>query len=148
MAFQVFPLPHISPPRMHSSSSHTCRMPHPSHSFLDLITQVIFGEHCKSWSSSLCNCLQFPFTSSLLDSNIFLSTQFPNTFSLCPSANMTDQVSHTHTHKRRGKIILLCHLIFIFLHKGKTTDLCSHNCSFHCSVAKCTVTLNDLCSKG
>ena len=39
-----------------------------------LITRIIFGEQYRSLSSSLCNCLQSPVTSSLLGPNIPLNT--------------------------------------------------------------------------
>jgi hypothetical protein len=48
------------------------------------ITQIIFGEECKSWSFSLCNFLQLPAA--------FL---LPNSFRLC-SAFMRDYMLHSH----------------------------------------------------
>ena len=45
---------------------------------LDFITRTILGEEYKSFSSSLCNLLHSPFTSSLLGSNILLNTMFGN----------------------------------------------------------------------
>ena len=55
-----------------------------------------------SFSSSLCSFLHSPVTSSLLGSNIFLSTLFANTLSLCSSLNVSDQVSHSY--KTTGRI--------------------------------------------
>ena len=46
------------------------------HILLDFITQKMLYEHCRSLSYSICSFLQSPVTSSLLDQNIFLNTQF------------------------------------------------------------------------
>ena len=54
--------------------------------------------------------LYSPVTSSLLGSNIRLSTLFSNTLSLRSSLNITDQVSHPH--KTTGRIVVLYILIF------------------------------------
>ena len=43
---------------------------------LDFITRTILDEHYKSFSSSLCNLLHSPVTSSLLGPNILLNTMF------------------------------------------------------------------------
>ena len=43
---------------------------------LDFITRTILGEEHRSFSSSLCNLLHSPVTSSLLDPNILLNTMF------------------------------------------------------------------------
>jgi phosphate starvation-inducible membrane PsiE len=61
-----------------------------------LIILIILGEEYKSRSSSLCNYLYSPVTSSLLGPNILLSTLFSNTLSLCSSLYARDQVSHPH----------------------------------------------------
>jgi len=66
-------------------------------------TQIIFGEEYMSQSSSLRNFLQSPVTPSLLDPHTFLSTQFLNTFSLCPSLHVntlhrTSQKKPFHQH--------------------------------------------------
>jgi hypothetical protein len=63
---------------------------------LNLITLTILGEEYKLCSSSLCNFLQPPVTSSLLGPNILLSTLFSNTLNLCSFLNARDQVSHPH----------------------------------------------------
>ena len=64
---------------------------------LDFITRSIFGEQYRSFSSSLCNLLHSPFTSSLLGPNILLNTLFSNT-----SAYVLPSMSATkfHTHRR------------------------------------------------
>ena len=80
---------------------------------LDFITRIILGEEYKSFSSSLCNLLHSPVTSSLLGPNILLSTMFSNTLSFLSSRNVSDQVSRPY--KTIGKIIVLYILIFKFL---------------------------------
>ena len=69
---------------------------------LHFITRTILGEQYKSFSSSLCNLLHFPVTSSLLGPNILLNTMFSNTSSFLSSRNVSDQVSHPY--KTTGKI--------------------------------------------
>ena len=80
---------------------------------LDLITRVIFGEACRSLSSSLCSLHHFPATSPLLRTNILLSNLFSPILSLHSSLNVSDQVSHPY--KTRDKIIYAYILIFIYL---------------------------------
>ena len=63
---------------------------------LDFITRTILGEQYKSFSSSLCNLLHSPVTSSLLGPNILLNTMFSNTLSFLSSRNVNDQVSHPY----------------------------------------------------
>src|SRR5215510_700523 len=63
---------------------------------LDLTTCTTLGEEYRSFSSSLCNFLHSPVTSSLLGPNTLLSTLFSNTLSLCFSLNVSDQVSHPY----------------------------------------------------
>ena len=72
---------------------------------LDFITLTILGEEYRSFSSSLCNFLHSPITSSLLGPNILLNTIFSNTLSFLSSLNVSDKVSHPY--KTTGKIIIL-----------------------------------------
>ena len=84
--------------------THMRHMPSPSHSSR-FITHTIFGEEYRSFSSSLCNLLHSPITSSLLGPNILLNTMFSNTISFLSSRHVNDQVSHPY--KTTGKIIVL-----------------------------------------
>jgi hypothetical protein len=59
-----------------------------------LIIQIILWEEYKLWSSSLCNFLHPPVTSSLLGPNILLNTLFSNTLSLCSSSKIFDSRRH------------------------------------------------------
>jgi len=79
---------------------------------LDFITQIIFGEQCKSWNSSLCHLTQSFVIPSLLVPNIFLSTLFSSICSLYSMLSVTFQ--GLHPYKTEGKIILMCVVIFIF----------------------------------
>ena len=76
---------------------------------LDFITRTILGYEYKSFSSSLCNLLHSPVTSSLLGPNILLNIMFSNTLCFLSSRNVSDQVSHPY--KTTGKIIVLYILI-------------------------------------
>ena len=88
---------------------HMCYMP-PHLIFLNLVTQIIFGEEYRSLSSSF---LHFPVTLSLLGPNILLSTLFLDTLNLRSSLHVSDQVSHAY--KTPGKIVVLFILNLIFL---------------------------------
>ena len=77
---------------------------------LDFITRTILGDEYKSFSSSLCNLLHSPVTSSLLGPNILLKTMFSNTLSFLFSRNISDQASHPY--KTTGKFRVLYILIF------------------------------------
>jgi TctA family transporter len=57
--------------------------------------------------------MQPPVTSSLFGPNILLNTLFSNTWSICSSLNVRDQVSHPY--RTTCKIIVLFILIFMFL---------------------------------
>jgi hypothetical protein len=60
----------------------------------------------KPRNSSLCSFHSSLDSSSLLHRNVFLSTVFSNTLSLCPSFNVRDQVSHPLTKTVSSNIIL------------------------------------------
>src|SRR5215510_266836 len=64
---------------------------------LDLTTCTILGKDYRSFSSSLCNFLHSPITSSLLGPNTLLNTVFSHTLSLCSSLTMLATRFHTHT---------------------------------------------------
>jgi hypothetical protein len=72
---------------------------------LDLTTRTILGKEYRSFSSSLCNYLHSPVTSSLLGPNTPLNTLFSNILSLRSSVNVSDKVSHPY--KTTSKIIVL-----------------------------------------
>jgi len=88
-----------------SPHSHTCYLPRPSHSSRFYHPKIL-GDKYRSLSSSLCSFLHIPFTSSLLG---------PNTISLLPTRNVSDQVSHPY--KTTDQFIILYILIFKFLVK-------------------------------
>jgi len=81
--------------------------------FSIFITRRIYDEQYRSLSSSSCSYLHSLLPSTLLGSNIFLSTPFSNTLNLRSRCNVRNQVSHPY--KTTGKIIVLYILIFIFL---------------------------------
>lgn len=89
-----------------SSVSATC----PTHLILlEMITQI-FGRQYKSFSSSTCSFLQYPVNSCILCPNIFHSTIFLNTFSLCSSIKVRDQV--LHSYKATGQITVLFQCLY------------------------------------
>jgi hypothetical protein len=82
-----------------------------------LIILIILGEEYKLWSSSICNFLQTPVTSSLFSQNIILSNLFSNILSLYFSLNVENQVPHSY--KTTGKFITLNVPIFTFLDRRR-----------------------------
>src|SRR5215510_7652142 len=103
---------------------------------LDLTTRTILGEEYRSFSSSLCNFLHFPVTSSLLGPNTLLNTLFPNTLSLCSSLSVSDQVSHPY--KTMGRIIVLYILILSFWTATWKTKDSAPNDSKHSLTSICS----------
>jgi hypothetical protein len=74
---------------------------------LDVTTRTILGKEYRLFSSSLCNFLNSPVTSSLLGPNTLLNNLFSNILSLRSSLNVSDQFSHPY--KTTGKIIVHTH---------------------------------------
>jgi len=91
---------------LYTPLSSPIRVTCPAHFILlHFITRTILGEEYKSFSSSLCNLLHSPVTSSLLGPNILLNTMFSNTLSFLSFRSVSDQVSHPY--KTTGKIVVL-----------------------------------------
>jgi hypothetical protein len=108
----------VSPPKpfMHFFLSPMCHVPHPSHPlWFDHSDYISWGMQMLKFLimqfSPLCSYLY------LLGPKIFLSSLFLNT--LCSSLSVSNQVPLTY--KTRGKILVLCVVIFIFIVvNGKT----------------------------
>jgi len=103
--FQVVSFPQVSLPiactPLLSSENVSCPG---NHILLDLITRKIFDDRFKSLSSSLFHFLHSPVTSTLLNTNIPLTTLISNTLNLRSSLNMSNQVSHPY--KTTAKLYL------------------------------------------
>jgi hypothetical protein len=99
--------------------SHSCYMPHPSHSSLcDHENNIWWGGQMVN----LCimQSVHSHVTLSLLGPNVFLSILFLNTLSLCPFL-MWETAFYTHI-KEQARCVVLYVLIFTFLDiklKGK-----------------------------
>jgi hypothetical protein len=96
--------------------------PHQNPIYVSLLPQTYYTprpshssplDHRTILSSSLCSFLYFV-TSSVLGTNILISTLFSNTLSLRSSLNVIDQVSYPY--KTTFKIIVLRILIFVFFY--------------------------------
>ena len=81
----------------------------PPISFFYWINRIIFGGECSSLISSSRSFLRSPVTSSLLGTNVLLSTLFSNTFNLHFSLSVSNQASHPY--KTTGKFFVLHVLI-------------------------------------
>ena len=90
-------------PTRHHLLPHTSRMHSPSRSSRFYHPHNIWWG-VQQFSSSFCNLLHFPVTSSLLGPNILLNTIFSNTFSFLSSLAVSDQASKLSWRKCR-KII-------------------------------------------
>jgi hypothetical protein len=73
----------------------------------------MMDEDYRQLSSPTYTFLHSPATTSLLCPNILLNILFPNSLSLLPYLNVSDQV--LHPYKTTGKIIFLYTLFFKFL---------------------------------
>ena len=90
---------------LYTPLSSTIRATCPAHLILlDFITRTISDGDYKSFSSSLCNLLHSPVTSSLLGPNILLNPMFSNTRSFLSSLNVSDQVSRPYKKKKQAKL--------------------------------------------
>jgi len=86
------PFPSGFPTKTLYAPLHMCYMPRP---FIDSITRIIFGEEYRPLSSSLCNLLRSPGTSSLLGPNILLpGSRTPQSFVWL---SVSETKFHTHT---------------------------------------------------
>ena len=117
---------------------------------LDLLIQKIYVEAHRAKSSSLYSLLQCPVVSSLLGTNIFLSTLLSNTLSLWSFLNVRDKVSFPY--KTKVKIVSMYILIFTCLdskvlqvrheiYKKCVTSKIDH------SFSRCLSIWEDLCPK-
>ena len=99
------PCAHLAPPPY---------APHAPHiSFFSILPPAQYWVmKYRSLSSSLCNFLHYPVTSSLLRPNTPLNTLFSNTLSLRSSLNVSDQASHPY----RTMVFNIYVYLFIYLY--------------------------------
>jgi len=88
----------------------------PARHFRVFITQMLFGEEYKSWSSSLCSFLQSHFTSSFLGPDIFFSTLLSHRRSLYPSYYVRNRVPRPTITKEK---LLPCAFVYSILYSLK-----------------------------
>ena len=107
--------PPVSPPRPYTPPSPHPYAPHAQPiSFFSILSPAQYWVRSTDlFSSSLCNLLHSPVTSSLLGPNILLNRIFSNALSFLSSLHVSDQVSHPY--KGTGKIIVLHILIFKYI---------------------------------
>ena len=87
-----------------SPSCATC----PAHLILlNLITRTKLGEEYRLLNSSLCSFLHSLVTSSLLDPNVFLSTQFSNALAYIPPSLWATKF---HTLDKWVTVTMACHV--------------------------------------
>lgn len=115
---------------------YTCHMPCPSF-FLDLITLITYSEQYKSWISLLCIFLQPPATSSLLSTNISLSTIVLPTPHPYSSFRLRDYISCPDKTMRK--------MVVLFILSSVSYILGLFPLSQHATFWKLPVTLNTWC---
>jgi hypothetical protein len=112
----------------HQHPVHTSLLPYTRGAYLillDFTTRTILGKEYRSFSSSLCNVLHSPVTSSLLGSNTLL-----NTLNLHSSLSVSDRVSHPYKTTSKNR-----------------THVPKSNCSAHCRGSTSDNTQTDLVTR-
>jgi len=111
----------------------------PAHLIFELIIRTILCEECRSLSSSLCIFLHSPVTSSLLGTNILLSTLFSNTLSLRSSHNLSDQVSYPYrTTGKNSSVYLYIYIPLYFWIANWKTKVSAPNNNKHSLTSVCS----------
>ena len=121
--FQVVSFPQVSPPKpcmyLSSPPMHATCPAH--HILLYLLTQIIFGEQCRSLSPSLCSLFHSPVTSSLLVPNTSLSTLLSDNLSVCSSLNVKAKFC-THAKWQAKLQFCISWYIYFWIANWKTQD--------------------------